>query len=359
MTAPPPRIPALRVKLPCDDEQDFYARYADAVAEKGLKVPTANLRPVGSRVRLVLEFRNGQTLSGEAVVDVHVEGPRPAMVVRILKFERSRPAVTPAPAPTAARAAAPALAPAAPHAPEPATPAPGPAEAAPETSFESLFAEERETEAAPRPPDEATRQLEQLYDDASAAPGPRPDAAPEPTPEPRTVASAGASLPAASRRTVIVAVVAAGALVVGVLAYSFARRPAAPAATATGPAPSPAAAEAPLADRIASADRRLSEGRLTGPDGALDQLLAAKALAPDDVRVKGRLALLADTLENLGARALDRGDVAEAEAHLAAALLAAPDRQSISAKLEALAKVPQDRQPRTRGEKAPSPSETR
>jgi hypothetical protein len=57
------RVTALRVKLPCDDEKDFYARLADTIAEKGLRVPTPNLRPVGTRVRVVLEFRVRDFLS--------------------------------------------------------------------------------------------------------------------------------------------------------------------------------------------------------------------------------------------------------------------------------------------------------
>ena len=48
MSAAPPRLPALRVKLPCADEKDFFARLAATVAEKGLRVPTPNLRPVCS-----------------------------------------------------------------------------------------------------------------------------------------------------------------------------------------------------------------------------------------------------------------------------------------------------------------------
>ncbi len=105
MSTAPSRLPALRVKLPCDDEKDFYARLADTVAEKGLRVPTANLRPIGTRVRIVLEFRDGRTVSGAGIVDAHVEGARAAMNVRIVKFERSRPggagapALTPAPGP--------------------------------------------------------------------------------------------------------------------------------------------------------------------------------------------------------------------------------------------------------------------
>ncbi len=52
----------------------------------------------------------------------------------------------------------------------------------------------------------------------------------------------------------------------------------------------------------------------------------------------------------LGGRALDRGDAAEAQVHLSAALQAAPDRESIAAKLEALARL---RAPP--GEKPPAP----
>jgi hypothetical protein len=232
----------------------------------------------------------------------------------------------------------------------------------PEASFASLFDEAEAAEApardvvpVPRPPAPGTEDLEPLYE----VPATRSEPPGEPTTAPGTPAPGQRPpLPASSRRTALAAVSVGAVLVLGVLAYSVARGPTTPPAAPAREAAPPAATDALLAARVDTADRRLSEGRLTGPDGALDHLLAAKALAPDDGRVKERLELLADTLEKLGGRALDRGDVAEAEVHLAAALQASPDRQSLSAKLEALAKLPQPRGERARGERgtgAPQP----
>jgi len=283
------------------------------------------------------------------------------MNVRLLKFERTRAGAAPASSQTPAAAVAPA--PAAKAAPAvPAVPAPAASPAAlvqaaapapqPESSFASIFEDEQAPEPPAhepvRPPAEGTEDLEMLYE----VPAHGAEPAPEPTPEPRTVPATAAgpkhsSIPTASRRAALAAVVVGAVLVLGILAYAVARRPAGPPAVPAAAAAS-AADDAALASRIAAADRRMSEGRLGGPDGALDNLLAAKALRPDDPRVKERLALLADTLETLGGRALDRGDVAEAEVHLAAALQAAPDRPSISAKLEALAKLPQAQEARSR-----------
>jgi len=361
----PQRLPALRVKLPCQDEKEFFARIADTIAEKGLRIPSSNLRPVGTRIRLVLEFRNAQSVTGEGVVDAHVAGARPTMNIRILRFERSQPGAGPAPGQAAAAAPAQAVtpAPAEPVADAPAAAARPPA---PETSFASLFEEGRKTPAPtagddiPRPPPDDTRQLEPLHGEG-AAPAPPGDAArevpPEPTPGPARASAAAreeGALPAASRRAIVAAAIAATVLVVAVLAYSFARGPSSPAVPPPPAPAAPAALDTRLADGIALADARLSEGRLAGPDGALDHLLAAKALAPDDPRVKERLALLADTLEKLGARALERGDVAEAEVHLAAALQAAPDRASVREKLDSLARVPKAPADRARDPAAPA-----
>ncbi len=213
---------------------------------------------------------------------------------------------------------------------EPAAAAPP---AAPESSFASILddalaeAAAPEPEPAPRPTAEGTESLEPLY-------GVPPD---EPTPAPLAAAApGGGSIPAASRRAALVAVAAASVLGLALLAYAVARRPASPP---PDPAAVAADADAQLGARLASADRRISEGRLGGEDGALEQLLAAKALRANDARVNDRLRLLADTLEMLGDRALGRGNAAEAEVHLSAARQAAPDRPSISAKLEAAAKM--------------------
>ncbi len=84
------RATAMRVKVPCNDEGDFYVRLADHVAEHGLKVPSRHPLPIGDRLRVTLEFRDGGTLSGEAVVAEHVRlGEESGAIVRFVRFDRS------------------------------------------------------------------------------------------------------------------------------------------------------------------------------------------------------------------------------------------------------------------------------
>lgn len=90
-------------------------------------------------------------------------------------------------------------------------------------------------------------------------------------------------------------------------------------------------------ERVAAADERIAEGRLTGGDAALDHLVAARALRPADPAVRERLRLLADKLEALGEAAAARGDLAEAAVHLTAASQAEPDRESIHLRLGEIA----------------------
>ncbi|HEX9051032.1 MAG TPA: hypothetical protein VF841_10905, partial [Anaeromyxobacter sp.] len=264
-------------------------------------------------------------------------GPAPTPVPGATPVFVLTPSQHPAP-PRAASRAPPREEPAGPVEPEgpaavePREPPPSGPPAVPESSFASILdeaiADEAEPEPAappPRPPAEGTESLEPLY--GTGEPTPAPQAPP---------AGKGGSLPAASRRAMLIATTVAAILGLAILAYAVARRPAAPL---PDPAAVAADAEAQIASRISSADRRISEGRLSGPDGALEHLLAASALRPADARVKDRLRLLADTLEMLGARALERGDAAEAEVHLSAAKRAAPDRRSIASKLEAAAKM--------------------
>src|SRR5512138_1486108 len=112
-------LPGIRVKLPCQGEQEFQQRYAPGIAANGFPVPSAKLRPVGSRVHLVLELRSGEIVSGEGVVESHATGgARAAMMVRFERLDDEsivfalrpsgsasaaprleRPATTPAPPP--------------------------------------------------------------------------------------------------------------------------------------------------------------------------------------------------------------------------------------------------------------------
>ncbi len=106
----------------------------------------------------------------------------------------------------------------------------------------------------------------------------------------------------------------------------------------TKPASKPAANTAEVQRHLEQAASRISDGRLVGAgnDSALDHLLAAKRLAPDDPNVKAQLRALADTFERLGDGAAQSNDLAEAAAHFQAALTAEPDRASAKTKLEAV-----------------------
>jgi hypothetical protein len=120
------------------------------------------------------------------------------------------------------------------------------------------------------------------------------------------------------RAAVVAAVLAAVVAVAGVAAARW----------AGGPGDVRAAAAA----HLQAADRLLADGRLTGKDGALEHLLAARRLRPDDPGTAARLERIADLLERLAVGALERGDLAVAAIHLGAARAAAPDRPSLRAK---------------------------
>ncbi len=76
-------LPSIRVRLPFQDRREFLTRFAPVIAAKGFRIPTSKLRPVGSEIRLVLELRNGEVVSGDAVVEAHVQvGGGPALSVR-------------------------------------------------------------------------------------------------------------------------------------------------------------------------------------------------------------------------------------------------------------------------------------
>ncbi|RKG74606.1 serine/threonine-protein kinase, partial [Corallococcus terminator] len=98
------------------------------------------------------------------------------------------------------------------------------------------------------------------------------------------------------------------------------------------------AREAALGEHLVRADRLIAVAKLSGAgeDTALAQLQAARALGPEDPRVLARLEALADGFESLATEAVQRGDVAEAVAHLRAALEAAPGRNVPRMKLQSL-----------------------
>jgi hypothetical protein len=286
-------LPAVRVKIPCDDARDFDARLAGHIAVKGLRIPSETRRPIGTRLRVALELRNGETLCGDAFVDGHVQiDARPGMSVRFV-----RP--------------------------------PGPEEPTPVGAEDLVTDEPREA-----PP---------VTDEPREAP---PDAPPPLPGAPADALGSSAEILAAANRQVGrllggVAGLAALALVLAATGYAvglqLARR--SPAAIA--------------AARVAAADRLLAEGRVLGKDGALEELLAARDARPKDPVVAARLTAIAGLLESLGARAIDRGDLAVASVHLAAAALADPTRESVRAKLAFVAA-----KERT-GEARPRPRTTR
>ncbi len=84
-------------------------------------------------------------------------------------------------------------------------------------------------------------------------------------------------------------------------------------------------------------DAQVASGALSGPGGdtALDHLVAARALAPADPRVRERSKGLAHVFEVLANKALERGDDAEAAVHLQALLLADPQMPGVAEKLKA------------------------
>jgi hypothetical protein len=90
-----------------------------------------------------------------------------------------------------------------------------------------------------------------------------------------------------------------------------------------------------LSALIAQADSQLKAGRLVGASGeeALGRLLEARGLAPEDDRVRERLAALAKKFESLADAALQRGNRVEAATHLEAAVRADPSRTEAKDKL--------------------------
>jgi len=272
------RPPDFRVKVPCDDERDFYARIADHIAARGLRVATGDLRPLGTRLQVAVEFRNGRTLQGEAVVDAHVQlDAGPGVNVRILRFARDRDG------PAAARGPPP----------------------------------------LPRSPEVAAAPIEDAWSVANAEDAPQE--------HPPSWSTASAEIGAMLRRRVgrfqrAAFATLAAALLLAAAGWALVRH-----------AGGPMTADAVAAARIRIADRLVDEGRILGTSGALEQLIAARQLRPDDPTTIARLVRLADMLEALGAGALERGDLPVASVHLAAAELAAPDRASIRVKRAALA----------------------
>jgi len=103
---------------------------------------------------------------------------------------------------------------------------------------------------------------------------------------------------------------------------------------------------AQLEAELAVADQRVAAGRLVGAgnDEALDHLLKARAIDPDDPRVKQRLDQLARTFERLAQEARAAGSLAEAAAHLEAVLAIEPTNPSATAQLKEIEQQVLDQQ---------------
>jgi hypothetical protein len=105
-------IPSLRVKHPSQDGAQFLERHAARVASTGIQVPTANQRPIGSRVRLILELKSGEFVVGDAVVEAHVRiRDTPGILLRYVRLHEGGIVFPlpsgPSPAPRPASAARP------------------------------------------------------------------------------------------------------------------------------------------------------------------------------------------------------------------------------------------------------------
>lgn len=293
------RLPVVRVRHPCRDAAEFQARFAGAIAARGVFVPTARARPVGTRVELVLELRDGTAVRGEALaVDSAEQGGGAGLTYRFVRlFEGSVQLETPVPA--GEGPAAPGIAPA----------------------FEELFSPEE--------------QRELLAGGAVVEEGPAGAETEETLDVPlrRDVLDVRDAAEDAERRRSArvrrrrVRFTTAGTtalVVVAIVAYLTARLQ----------------AERSVDAHVAAADARLADGRLAGGgDSALDHLVAARGLRPGDPAVRERLRLVADKLEELADRALARGDYAEAAVHLTAATQAEPDRKRLHVRLGELART--------------------
>ncbi|HSN13051.1 MAG TPA: hypothetical protein VLT61_00365 [Anaeromyxobacteraceae bacterium] len=281
------------MKVPCEDERDFYARLADRIAANGLRIPVGRPRPVGTRMAVTLEFRNGQTLGAEGVIDAHVQLDPARAGVNVRRHRLDRGAGAPAPTPP-------------PRAPPPPPSPAGPPALGLDRDEPLLH--------------DSSALVESLFDEVAPGTAGSPGDAQFQTGSAELIAQVRHRTARAQWAAIAVAALA---LVLAIAAYAL-----------LGRSGGPAAAKQAVAAHLEAADRLFAAGRLTGADGALEHLLLAKQLSPADPETDARLRRAADVLESLGTRALERGDGAVASIHLAAAKLADPARQSIRVKME-------------------------
>lgn len=347
-TAP---LSVIRLKIPCADGRDFLERFAARYVQSGIFVPIGRPHPVGSRIHLKLEFRDGTVgVSGDALVTGQGTSQKPGMMLRFtalhpgsIQFDLSPLRGPGRPVPVVRPR------------PPPAADAPARGELTDELFGPDVVGDEPlgsprplevrtspvklKLKETPRQPDApAAMPIEEHARPIPEVPPGRdqaPPAAVEPTPA-GPLPGPGAAPARAMRSRVALAVVAlcvaaaAGLAVAGVFAS---RR-----------------SEQRLEAEIRLADARLREGRLVRPpgDSALDHLVAAKSLSAADARVAGRLKTLADTFEQLGMLAAARGELREAAFHLEAAVRADPGRAGAARKLDEVRARLARQQPRAR-----------
>jgi hypothetical protein len=362
-----------RLKLPCGDASTFLERYAERFA-RSFFVPSEHRHEVGECVAVTIKFEDGSVgVSGRAeVVGRCKRGARTGIAVQFfelepqsVQFPLAKPASpktadisadtsdnitqesrtprtekeprrkqslipnipivapNPAPAPVPRATPKPAPKPVPRPAPKP-VPVPVPV---PVPEPAPVLAPEPVPEPAPVPapemPPESSRE-EQPQEVGLDTPPPPPALAAAATtvPEPEAVARQPRRALLAWKLSFLAAAVLAA------LAIFFVLR-------SRGNDGDDGDDEKRLTEEISLADEHIASGRLVAPDGdaALDHLLAARALAPDSEAVNTRLQALADRFEELADGALRGGDLAEAAAHLQAALNADPKRTQAAQKM--------------------------
>jgi hypothetical protein len=291
------------VRHPSRDAADFQARFGGSIAEQGLFLPAARSRPVGTRVELVVQLRDGSAVHGEALaVDGGGNGATGsgATFRFVTLFEGSV-----------------------------ALEAPRPRDAPPLPGF-STFPEPRDQLQGGEVVEEGTAGIaaEETIDVPLRQDVVELRGATEEAERQRGAA-------ARHRRVRVGAAGIVAAAVAMLVAYLvFLRQE-----------------EQHIHAHLASADERLADGRLAGGgDSALDHLVAARGLRDEDPRVRERLRLVADKLEELADGALARGDYAEAAVHLTAASQADPERRRVHRRLGDIARM---RGPSPQGGAAP------
>jgi hypothetical protein len=356
-------LPVIRVRVPCANDEDYRRRRAAEFLARGVVVPSDRARAIGSRVRLRIELLDHTfAYDGDATVARSVQvGERRGYLLKLAGAAEAHP-VARAETAEAARSTAAAESEASTATPTPvatSTPTPTPVPPGAVTPQGSdadlasfLFSDLNLAEAAaaaaaaasaaaspcPAPASPSRLAL------AARAPAPRAaaaaprasdaDAPPRVLPRMELVTQEDdRDLPPArpSRRRIPRAAPVAAAVLLCVAAGGG-------ALVLAGPTRADAEAVS-FATELRRADDRIRAGRLagTGNDSALDHLVTARDLVPDDPRLARRLKLVADLFGELGERALSRGDVEEAAVHFQAMLRADPRSAAARQRLREIA----------------------